>query len=127
MKGNLKRLLPSIQRELKDAEQRREKVHSNGNCDCSNDLTAIGRLAGGISHDFNNVIGAILGWAEIGECEAPVGANCRGTFGRSARRRSERVDSLGSFSPLPGVKCCNPKRLILTTPFWKWSPLCRVE
>jgi two-component system cell cycle sensor histidine kinase/response regulator CckA len=28
---------------------------------------AIGQLAGGIAHDFNNVIGAILGWAELGE------------------------------------------------------------
>ncbi len=27
---------------------------------------AIGQLAGGIAHDFNNMIGAILGWAEIG-------------------------------------------------------------
>jgi two-component system cell cycle sensor histidine kinase/response regulator CckA len=27
---------------------------------------AIGQLAGGIAHDFNNMIGAVLGWAEIG-------------------------------------------------------------
>lgn len=27
---------------------------------------AIGQLAGGVAHDFNNVIGAILGWAELG-------------------------------------------------------------
>jgi len=27
---------------------------------------AIGQLAGGIAHDFNNIIGAILGWAEMG-------------------------------------------------------------
>jgi two-component system cell cycle sensor histidine kinase/response regulator CckA len=27
---------------------------------------AIGHLAGGIAHDFNNVVGAILGWAELG-------------------------------------------------------------
>ncbi len=26
----------------------------------------IGQLAGGIAHDYNNVIGAILGWAELG-------------------------------------------------------------
>jgi two-component system, cell cycle sensor histidine kinase and response regulator CckA len=26
----------------------------------------IGQLAGGIAHDFNNVVGAILGWAELG-------------------------------------------------------------
>jgi two-component system cell cycle sensor histidine kinase/response regulator CckA len=31
---------------------------------------AIGQLAGGIAHDFNNVIGAILGWSELGEVRA---------------------------------------------------------
>jgi len=33
---------------------------------------AIGQLAGGIAHDFNNMIGAILGWAEIGLEETEV-------------------------------------------------------
>src|SRR6266478_1069875 len=27
---------------------------------------AVGQLAGGVAHDFNNVVGAILGWAELG-------------------------------------------------------------
>ena len=33
---------------------------------------AIGQLAGGIAHDFNNMIGAILGWAELGMDETAV-------------------------------------------------------
>jgi PAS domain S-box-containing protein len=36
---------------------------------------AFGQLAGGIAHDFNNVIGAILGWAELGEEQAASGSN----------------------------------------------------
>ncbi len=31
---------------------------------------AFGQLAGGIAHDFNNVVGAILGWTELGEEQA---------------------------------------------------------
>jgi two-component system, cell cycle sensor histidine kinase and response regulator CckA len=40
----------SMERELRQAQK----------------FEAIGQLAGGIAHDFNNVIGAILGWAELG-------------------------------------------------------------
>ena len=36
---------------------------------------AIGQLAGGIAHDFNNVIGAILGWAELGKADALPGSS----------------------------------------------------
>jgi two-component system, cell cycle sensor histidine kinase and response regulator CckA len=48
---------------------------------------AIGQLAGGIAHDFNNMIGAILGWAEIGMDES--GADSR------LRRYFEKVDQQG--------------------------------
>ena len=35
---------------------------------------AIGELAGGIAHDFNNMIGAIIGWAELGIEETARGS-----------------------------------------------------
>jgi PAS domain S-box-containing protein len=54
---------------------------------------AIGQLAGGIAHDFNNVVGAILGWAEIGydqTCGTPEIAD---RFAR-IREQGERAAAL---------------------------------
>ena len=41
---------------------------------------AIGQLAGGIAHDFNNMIGAILGWADLGVEETQEGSRLRRHF-----------------------------------------------
>jgi two-component system cell cycle sensor histidine kinase/response regulator CckA len=65
MKANLKRLVPAVQRELREAEQRQERERLERQVQQLHKFETIGRLAGGIAHDFNNVIGAILGWAEL--------------------------------------------------------------
>ncbi len=68
MKTNLKRLIPAVQRELRDAGERKERKRLERRVQQLQKYEAIGRLVGGIAHDFNNMIGAILGWAEMG-CE----------------------------------------------------------
>jgi PAS domain S-box-containing protein len=45
---------------------------------------AIGRLAGGIGHDFNNALGVILGWANLGQEEAPPGSRLGEMFDKIA-------------------------------------------
>ena len=55
---------------------------------------AIGQLAGGIAHDFNNVIGAILGWAELGEEQAlPVNPTLE-TYFKKIHSQCDRVTAL---------------------------------
>jgi PAS domain S-box-containing protein len=55
---------------------------------------AIGQLAGGIAHDFNNVIGAILGWAELGEEQAaPANATLENYF-KKIHSQCDRVTAL---------------------------------
>lgn len=66
MKGHLQRLIPAIERELRECKQRRERVRLDQRMQHLERFEAIGQLAGGIAHDFNNVIGAVLGWARLG-------------------------------------------------------------
>ncbi len=74
MKDNLKRLVPAIQRELREVEQRRERKRLETEVQRLQKFEAIGRVAGGVAHDFNNALGVILGWAQMAHDEAPAGS-----------------------------------------------------
>ena len=54
---------------------------------------AIGQLAGGIAHDFNNVVGAILGWAELGLEQNRANPQVAERFAR-IREQGERAAAL---------------------------------
>src|SRR4029077_8864507 len=54
---------------------------------------AIGQLAGGIAHDFNNVVGAILGWAELGFEQSGDNPQAAERFTR-IREQAERAAAL---------------------------------
>jgi two-component system, cell cycle sensor histidine kinase and response regulator CckA len=59
----------------------------------SQKFEAIGQLAGGVAHDFNNVIGAILGWAELGIEQPNDDPQVTERFSR-IREQAERAASL---------------------------------
>jgi two-component system cell cycle sensor histidine kinase/response regulator CckA len=54
---------------------------------------AIGQLAGGIAHDFNNMIGAIIGWADLGIEETDSGSRIRRHF-EKVRQQADRAAAL---------------------------------
>ena len=54
---------------------------------------AFGQLAGGIAHDFNNMIGAILGWAELGLDDTAADPGLHKRF-EKIRMQAERAAAL---------------------------------
>jgi len=86
MKDNMARLIPAIERELREAEVRRERKQAEEELRESKRrleetlaelkatqqriiqqerLRALGQMASGIAHDFNNILMPILGYSEM--------------------------------------------------------------
>jgi signal transduction histidine kinase len=57
-------------------------------------LQMVGQLASGIAHNFNNIIGAILGYSEMAAAEIDVGGKAAGILRRSNGLRNEVGTSL---------------------------------
>jgi signal transduction histidine kinase len=77
MKDRLQRLPPAVAKALAEASVRRERLQLQQDLARAQKLEAIGRLAGGVAHDFNNVLTAILGSAELLMMDTPPGEHAR--------------------------------------------------
>ncbi len=70
-------------------------------------LESLGRLAGGVAHDFNNVLTAIIGYASILEYKLGADSTERDMarrIGAAAKRASETVRQLMAFARRSGLQ-----------------------
>jgi signal transduction histidine kinase len=108
LKGKLHRLAPVLERELSASEMRAEQrrisaalEESQRQLRESQQLEAIGRLAGGVAHDFNNLVASILSYSDLILKSMPPGDANRDDveeIKRAGRHAAELTRQLVAFS-----------------------------
>jgi DNA-binding response OmpR family regulator/two-component sensor histidine kinase len=61
VKGNLARLLPAVERELREAGSRAERRKMEDQLMASDRMASMGMLAAGVAHEINNPLSAVVG------------------------------------------------------------------
>jgi signal transduction histidine kinase len=100
VKNRLHRLAPVVERELvasdfaPNSADRRAPEESQRQLVEAQQMEAVGRLAGGVAHDFNNLMAAILSYADLVLQSLPRGDKHRDDVeeikaGRQARGRTD--------------------------------------
>ena len=86
----------TIERELSE----RERARLTARLERALRLQMVGQLASGIAHNFNNIIGAILGYSEMAAAEIEADAKAAlhlAEIQRAAERGRDLIDSILTF------------------------------
>lgn len=123
MKRNLTRLVPVVQRELREAERRAASRLKDEQLRQSQKMEAMGRLAAGAAHDFKNVLAIILGFSQLLMNEKD--------FTESQRKKLEQIQKaadqarilLAQLLAFSRKQELNPKPLNLSTVITAMRPM----
>jgi len=100
-KGNLRRLIPAIEREIREAAGRAERGAIERQLRQAQKMEAIGQLTGGIAHDFNNILCGLVGYLELVEDRVQDDPETRGMVAETtaaAMRAAELTRRLLTFA-----------------------------
>jgi len=80
LKDSLARLLPAIDRELREAAIRRERNRIHEQLVISDRMASVGLLAAGVAHEINNPLAAVLSNLDLASDELANGTSGPGSF-----------------------------------------------
>ena len=122
LKQRLGRLVPSVQRALRELEDRAERKRaeealrqSEKQFRQSQKMEAVGRLAGGIAHDFNNLLTIIMGYSQVLLTELGPQHPLRGKIEETLKAGEKAATLIRQLLTFSRKQSLDPKILSLNT------------
>jgi len=122
LKQRLGRLVPSVQRALRELDDRAERKRaeealrqSEKQFRQSQKMEAVGRLAGGIAHDFNNLLTVIMGYSQVLLTELGPQHPLRGKIEETLKAGEKAATLIRQLLTFSSKQSLDPKILSLNT------------
>ncbi len=122
LKQRLGRLVPSVQRALRELDDRAERKRaeealrqSEKQFRQSQKMEAVGRLAGGIAHDFNNLLTIIMGYSQVLLMELGSEHPLRGKIEETLKAGEKAASLIRQLLTFSSKQSTDPKILSLNT------------
>jgi signal transduction histidine kinase/ActR/RegA family two-component response regulator len=122
LKQRLGRLVPSIQRALRELDNQVERKRaeealqqSEKQFRQSQKMEAVGRLAGGIAHDFNNLLTVIMGYSQVLLTELGPQHPLRGKIEETLKAGERAATLIRQLLTFSSKQSLDPKILSLNT------------